>query len=221
MTLAMPYPPWLTELMSASAETLALALLRGDPHSWRLDNATQLAAARDSLTDGRRTAEVLRGRFSGLTPRQIAHELGVAVEASDDDPIVGSLWRFADYRQRPPRIVLFSRGLAPLNRVLVGDVAERMLGRATLQDIFVSHELFHHAEAIRADPPIAQHYRPTLLRIGRWHWRTGIAALAEIAAGAFAQTLLELPCHPRVLDLVALNAIPPYAALTRSPATFP
>jgi hypothetical protein len=207
VALAATYPPWLAEIMSASAETLGLAMLQGDPHAWRLDRATQLAAVRDALTDGRRTAEVLRERFAGLTPRQITYELGVSIEASDDDPMVGSLWRFADYRQRPACILLFSRGIAPLDRVLVGGSAERVLGRATPQDVFVAHELFHHVEAIRADPPIARRYRPTLLRIGRWHWRTGIAALTEIAAGAFAQTLLDLPCHPRVLDLVALDVI--------------
>jgi hypothetical protein len=31
----------------------------------------------------------------------------------------------------------------------------------------------------------------------------GLTADASIAAGAFAQSLLELPCHPKGLDLVA------------------
>jgi hypothetical protein len=54
-----------------------------------------------------------------------------------------------------------------------------------------------------------------LFRIGGWQWRTGIAALAEIAAGAFAQSLLDLPCHPRVLDLIALDAIASNATAAR------
>jgi hypothetical protein len=207
MGLAAAYS--LTEIMSASAETLGLAMLKDDPHAWRLDSATQLAAVRDALADGGATAKALRARFAGLAPQRIAHALGVPIEGSDDDPIVGSLWRFAEYRQRPARILLYSRGLAPLDQVLVGALAERILGRATSQEVFVAHELFHHADAIRAAPPIARRYQPTLLRIGRWHWRTGIAALAEIAAGAFAQSLLDLPCHPRVLELLALDIISP------------
>jgi len=87
-----------------------------------------------------------------------------------------------------------------------------LLGRATPRDVFIAHELYHHAEAVRTKTPIAQRYRPTLFRIGNWHWRTGIAALAEIAAGAFAQSLLDLPCHPRVLDLVAVEALPVQAS---------
>jgi hypothetical protein len=67
--------------------------------------------------------------------------------------------------------------------------------------------VYHHAEAIRSEVPIARRRRPTLFRIGKWRWRTGIPSLAEIAAGAFAQSLLDLPHHPRVLDFIAVDVI--------------
>jgi hypothetical protein len=199
-----------SEFMSATPETLGLAMLQRDPHAWRLGGATQLTAVHDALADGASTAQALRARFAGLAPQQIARELGVPIEMSDDDPMIGSLWRFAEYTPRPARIRLYGRGLASLDRAMAGTLALQALGRATLQDVFVAHELFHHAEATRTEPPIARRYRPTLFRIGRWHWRTGIAALAEIAAGAFAQALLDLPCHPGVLDLIAADAISGY-----------
>ena len=183
-------------------------MLKADPHAWRLDRAAQLG----------RGFRCARGRsgdsqgFASALPRPDAASespasFGVPIETTDDDPMVGSLWRFAEYRPRPPRIVLYRRGIAPLDRALVDSLAERLLGRATPQDVFVAHELYHHAEAIRSEIPIARRYRPTLFRIGSWHWRTGIAALSEIAAGAFAQSLLDLPCHPRVLDFIAADAI--------------
>jgi hypothetical protein len=212
MTIAATHPSWLTEVMAASPETLGLVMLEADPHARRLDRAARFAAVHDALGDGAATAKTLRQRFPQLAPDQIARELGVPLEATDDDPLVGSLWRFAEYRQRPARILLYSRGLAPLDRAVAGDLAVRLIGRATPSDVFVAHELFHHAEAIRPETPIARRYQPTLFRIGGWHWRTGIAALSEIAAGAFAQALLDLPCHPRVLDLIALDAISSGAA---------
>jgi hypothetical protein len=103
--------------------------------------------------------------------------------------------------------VLYRRGLRPLERSLTGTRAAQLLGRATPRDVFIAHELYHHIEAVRPETPIARRYRPTLFRIGNWHWRTGIAVLAEIAAGAFAQSLLDLPCHPKVLDFAAMDAI--------------
>ena len=192
---------------AASPETLGLVMLEADPHAWRLDRATQLAAVSDALADGIAAAGNLRTRFPDLAPERIARELGLPVETTDSDPMVGSIWRFAEYRPRPPRIVLYSRGLGPLERSLTGARAAQLLGQATPRDVFIAHELYHHIEAVRPDVPIARRYQPTLFRIGSWHWRTGIAALAEIAAGAFAQSLLDLPCHPKVLDFVAVDAI--------------
>jgi len=197
----------LDERLAASPETLGRSMLDVDPHAWRLDRAAQAAAVSEALEDGAAIARDLRARFPGLAPQAIARELGVPIETIEDDPRVGSLWRFAEYRQRPARIVLYNRGLAPLDRAIVGVFAERLLGPATPQDVFIAHELYHHAEAIRPDTPIARRYRPTIFRIGGWHWRTGIAALSEIAAGAFAQSLLDLPCHPRVLDFVITEAV--------------
>jgi len=182
-------------------------MLQADPHAWRLDRSAQLAAVSDALADGIAAAGNLRERFTDVSPDQIARELGLRVETTDGDPMVGSIWRFAEYRPRPPCIVLYSRGLGLLERSLTGSRAAQLLGRATPREVFIAHELYHHIEAIRPDVPIARRYQPSLLRIGNWHWRTGIAALAEIAAGAFAQSLLDLPCHSKALDCVAVDAI--------------
>ena len=200
-------PPQLAEWMAASPLTLGLVMLEADLHARRLDRPTQLAAVADALADGAATAGNLRERYPGRTPQELARKLQVPIEMTDDDPLVGSIWRFAEYRPRPPRIMLYSRGLAPLEDALNGTVATRLLGRATPRDVFIAHELYHHAEAVRPETPIAERYRPTLLRIGNWHWRTGIAVLAEIAAGAFAQSLLDLPRHPKVLDFIAVDAV--------------
>jgi hypothetical protein len=208
--------PWLAAMLAASPEALAHAMLEADPHAWRLDRPAQSAAFAEALADGAAVAEDLRMRFPGLTPHAIARELGVPIDTTDDDPMVGSLWRFAEYRQRPARIVLYRRGLAPLDLAVVGALAEQLLGRSTPQDVFVAHELYHHAEATRSDTPIARRYRPTVFRIGGWHWRTGIAALSEIAAGVFAQSLLDLPCHPRVLDYIAADAVSAGATVART-----
>jgi hypothetical protein len=193
----------LAELTTASPETLGLLMLKSDLHAARLDDRTQRAAVSDALADGVATASDFRRRFPGRSPEEIARELRIPVETTDDDPMVGSIWRFAEYRPHPPRIVLYARGLAPLEQALAGGLATRWLGRATIRDVFVAHELYHHAEAVRSEVPIARRYQPTLLQIGKWRWRTGIPALAEIAAGSFAQTLLDLPCHPKVLDQLA------------------
>jgi hypothetical protein len=193
----------LKEITAASPEMLGMLMLKGDLHAARLDDRAQRAAVTDALADGGATAADVRTRFPGLSPRRIADELGIPVATTDDDPLVGTIWRFAEYRPRPPRIQLYTRGLAPVEQALARGAAARLLGEATIEDVFIAHELYHHLEATRAETPIARRHQATLFRIGKWRWRTGIATLAEIAAGSFAQGLLGLPCHPKVLDFVA------------------
>ncbi|MCP4620822.1 MAG: hypothetical protein GY844_30820 [Bradyrhizobium sp.] len=195
------------EIATVSPETLGMLMLKSDPHAARLDDGAKRLAVSDALADGAAIAGDLRERFPGQSPRRIAAELQVTVTTTDEDPLVGSIWRFAEYRARPPQILLYARGLAPVEHALARAPAARLLGNAVVEDVLIAHELYHHAEATRAELPIARRHQATLFQIGKWRWRTGIPALAEIAAGSFAQALLQLPCHPKVLDFLAGEAI--------------
>jgi len=195
------------QIAAASPEVLGMLMLKGDLHAAKLDDRAQHEAVLDALADGMATAAEVRRRFPSMAPRRIAAELRIKLGTTDDDPLVGTIWRFAEYRPRPPQILLYARGLAPLEQALACTPSARLLGEATVEDVFIAHELYHHIEATRSETPIARRHQATLFQIGRWRWRTGIAALAEIAAGAFAQGLLDLPCHPKVLDFVAGEGI--------------
>jgi hypothetical protein len=197
----------LNEIGTTSPEALGLAMLQADPNAWRLDRDQQLAAVSEALVDGAATARHFRSRFGTSKPTEIANQLGLTIETTDSDPLVGSIWRFAEYRARPPGILLYRHGIALLERELCGATAARLIGQVAPKDVFIAHELYHHAEASRPQPPTSRRHRVVLFRLGRWHWRTGIAALSEIAAGSFAQELFDLPCHPKILDAVALDAI--------------
>src|SRR5215475_6670356 len=98
--------PALGEFATASPETLGMLMLKSDLHAGRLDDRTQIAAVSDALADGAGAANDLRKRFAGLTPHEIAGKLQVPIDTTDDDPLVGSIWRFAEYRAPPPRILL-------------------------------------------------------------------------------------------------------------------
>src|SRR4030081_2015639 len=131
MAQAAAAPLRLAELMAASPRTLGLIMIEADPHASRLDRPAQLAAVSDALADGTATARGLQERLPGRSPDELARKLQVAIETTDDDPMVGSIWRFAEYRPRPPRIMLYNRGIVPLERKLVHSGATRVPGRAS------------------------------------------------------------------------------------------
>ena len=66
--------------------------------------------------------------------------------------------------------------------------------------VFLAHELYHHLARSAPRPPFSRAYRVTLLQLGRWRWTSRIASLEEIAAGAFAQSLLGMKFHPRLIE---------------------
>jgi hypothetical protein len=71
--------------------------------------------------------------------------------------------------------------------------------------VFLAHELYHHLARSAATPPFSRAYRVTLLRLARWRWTSRVTSLEEIAAGAFAQALLGLRFHPRLIELICVQ----------------
>ncbi|MFI4982257.1 MAG: hypothetical protein ACHQIO_18060, partial [Nevskiales bacterium] len=66
--------------------------------------------------------------------------------------------------------------------------------------------------------PIRRTARATTFALGPLRLTSGLHTLAEIGACSFAAALTGLPCHTRLLDLVALRTIAPGAAASMEAA---
>jgi len=205
----------LVELLRAvadtPAETLGLLMLTNDPAAARLSIGSRRAAVRAALDDGAAGARGLAARWDTSAPDAIARSLGIALVDSDAEAQFGSLLRYAEYRSDPPEIHLFRRALARLDRALADPAIGGLLGIATSAPVFVAHAIYHHVELTRAALPLGRRHAVTA-RFGPLRWRRSLPSLSEIAAGACAQTLLGLPHHPKLLDLIALYDRDPAAA---------
>jgi len=115
--------------------------------------------------------------------------MGVAVETSDRDGGYGTVIVFADYTPRPPRIRLYRAAIAALDARLDGHPDRDLLSAGT-RTVFLAHELFHHWEALHPDQVPSRRDR----------------TLSEMAADAFAQSLLGLRHHPALLEKLAIAA---------------
>ncbi len=126
-------------------------------------------------------------------PDEMATRLGVRVEDVEADGGFGNVMVFADYRPRPPSVRLY----APALRVLDAELPAYPEPLPGSRAVFLAHELFHHLETLDPRCVPSRRHRSK--------------ALSEIAAGAFAQELLGLRYHPKLLDVAAL--------FSRDPAT--
>ncbi len=180
---------------------LARGLLREDPQYARIPEAERDTLVTMSLTEGRAVAEAVRARW-GCDPDVIAARFGVPVTEDDGHAAdYGTTVVFAEYFTRPARIVLHRSAIRRVDAVL----ETQALAGSTARSVFLAHELFHHVDCTGPRPSLARRHRVAVLALGRWRWTAGLASLAEIAAGAFAQELLGLPVHPRFCEL-ALRA---------------
>jgi hypothetical protein len=194
----------------ASADPGALArwMLRNDRYAGRLDEREVGRLAVTAAADGEASARSLGG---GKSPEALASELGISVDhTSAAIEVAGHLFS-ADYRANPPRIRLYTRALAAIDRGLADPGVAEIVGTTSARPVLLAHEIYHHLDLARP-ATLARQHRVTTLRLGPLHLKTELPSLAEIAAGRFAATLLGLHCHPKLLDLLLLWDMNPQRA---------
>lgn len=140
--------------------------------------------ARFAWEKGRTAALDCQAAHPGLSPTALAERLGVPVARRP-----GRSAAYSQYEEKQRQIVLFGAMVATY-----AEENKRELGDLPAEEIFVAHELFHFLEC--TDPAVGPTWRQrevTVFRLGPLHLRSGVRALSEIAAHAFALTYLGLP----------------------------
>ena len=116
----------------------------------------------------------------------IAAQDGLSCELVDKDYVIGNLRFFSDYLSGRKQIRLYTRSIALWAK-------ENNLDEGTARNLILSHEYFHFLECTVLGLNSRLYQVPMLiigpLKIGR----TGIRALSEIGAHAFAHTYHNLP----------------------------
>jgi hypothetical protein len=173
--------------------SLSDSLLAEDAMFQRVPPDARSALVQAAVSEGQARSESV-SRDWGADPWTIAQRLRITVVESDADANFGSTVVFAEITLYRNAIERTSRYLAAAREPSIPDLEDST-------PVFLAHELYHHLARMAPRPPFSRAYRVTLLRLGPWRWTSRVASLEEIAAGAFAQTLLGLKFHPRLIEL--------------------
>ena len=180
-------------------QALCLSQLRADRQYLRIAQNRQVALVEAALDDGNALADIARQQW-GQDPRAIASYCNVPVTFSELDGNYGSVTVYAEYINRPPSIRLYLPAIRRLEELIAGSRMQPRVANTSVVSIFLAHELYHHFDCLRGEARLSRQHRVPILRMGKWVWTSGLASLAEIAAGAFAQRLLGLSFHPGIFD---------------------
>lgn len=193
-------------------QALGGLILECDPSAARIGPLERRRLVNVALHDGEELAEAAAKQW-GRDPFAMAAACGIPVIESDADGGYGSTVVYAEYGGKPPRVILYRTALLRLDRYLAQPNVGNLFGIRSARPALLAHELYHAFDLERGRNALAQRERVRVLRLGRFTWTSGLPALQEIAAGAFAQRLLRLRLHPKALDLLTLYDASPAAAL--------
>ena len=205
--------PALSQLLPhTQGRELGRLMLAEDPLSRHVPAERASALVDAALAKGRERAE-WAAHLCGDGPDALAAVLGVPVISADDDADFGTSVVFAQYVAHPGRITLYRSALARIDRILALPEVHALLAIESCTATFLAHELYHHLDYTLPCGGLSRRHRVSVIALVRWHWRAALASLDEIAAGAFAQALLGLTFHPRLLELLAVVAAAPQKAI--------
>jgi hypothetical protein len=189
---------------NAQPQALGLLQLREDPQYPRIPEGRRIELVETALEDGRSLAD-WTGELWGREPATIAARCAVPVVRSEENAGFGSVVVFGEYSTRPPCITLYVPAILRLDGMIAASGPGVCGGIGSAMPIFLAHELYHHFDCLRGSERLSRKHAVKIFGVGSWRWTSGLSSLCEIAAGAFAQRLLGLPFHPKLLDLLLLK----------------
>jgi hypothetical protein len=181
-----------------TATALGLLALSSDVQFHRIPEAQRGQWVERALQDGRCLAQRACQQW-GNDPFVVAARCNIPITESHTKAGFGSTVIYAEYATRPPSITLYAPAIRRLDALIVKHHRFHW-GIERTTPVFLAHELYHHFDCIRGKEALIRRHRVNIVKLGLWNWTAGLSTLPEIAAGAFAQQLLGLAFHPKLLD---------------------
>lgn len=182
----------------------ALIRLAEDPLAARLPSSERAALARAARAAG---AEMAQRTFGSgrASAEESLRDRRVVIHEDGGGAVSGPFLHHALYTAPPPRVTLYRRPLAVLERLLDTAGLQSRLGAINVREAILAHELFHHLVHTGGAP---DGVRPCVevLRLGRWRRRAVVRSAEEIAAAGFAAVWCGLAWPPELLDCLTLAA---------------
>lgn len=185
-------------IVPTTPSALGLLALSSDVQFRRIPDAQRSELVEQALQDGRCLAQRACQQW-GSDPLVIAGRCNIPIIESHTEAGFGSTVIYAEYAVSPPCITLYTPAIRRLD-VVIAKQSCIDWGIERTSPVFVAHELYHHFDCMRGKDALIRRYRVNIVNLGRWNWTAGLSTLPEIAAGAFAQQLLGLAFHPKLLD---------------------
>lgn len=206
---------WFRDLVALPEGVWAEYARRQDPLGRLVTIERYLEFYKECAESGRREANGLAPflPLRGGVLEDLAASLGATVtnlpapQGSASGPMTFA--RFVE----PDRIELYADNLEATQELLDDGGLTAAVGRVSVRDVLLAHELFH-VRCLGRDPAEMPCLRPHVNLLGYrvFRRRSALPSLEEVSAMAFARELTSCPCSPYVLTVLMLLPQAPEAA---------
>lgn len=181
-----------------------------EPLNEKFDDAGRKKLMQQAIECGRKYADECTQKYGTSDAKTLAEAVGLSVDYPEQ-PQNGRRVLFAEYRD-PNVVHIYEDGVRRGKAMLEKEDVKKSLGEIDLENILLSHELFHWIEKENENTIWSRTYELELWKVGPLKNRTHIACLSEIAAMSFAKRLNQLPYSAYVLDAFLDYGYSPKAA---------
>lgn len=165
----------------------------------RLSMDTRQELIEKCIETGKKYSDELVQKYGTNDPVLLAKSIGLVIKRPDM-PVGGGRVLFAEFEE-PSEIRIYQDAIKNADRAIAENGLEKYFCNASVEDILISHEIFHCVEKEHKNDIFTLNYKISLWGIGCLKYTTHIVSLSEIAAMCFAQSLLNLQFSPYVLDV--------------------
>lgn len=124
----------------------------------------------------------------------------------DNHPLNPLYLYFAEYEAKSLSIRVSNEAIQQTEKAIRASRLHLLLGEVKLRHLIIAHELFHHLESRQPDL-FTQKPNAEFKRLGRFRYRTRVAAASEIAAVHFSKLMLGLTYSPAVMEILLTYSV--------------
>lgn len=178
-----------------------LYTFKRDPLNNKISNKEKIEMIDLANECGCQEAKILREKFGEKSCREYAKDLGLILSGTENGNS-GDYILFAKFNA-PDKISICMDNVKKAEEIVKKENLNLLIDGVEIQDVLIAHEMFHFIEGKHKEI-YTRTKKIKLWELGPIKYNSGLVALGEIAAMAFAKELLQLTYYPNLFDILLL-----------------
>lgn len=190
------------QLKTIDENTWGLYTFRRDPLCSKVTDEEKADMIKKANECGKQEAIKLKEKYGEKTCAEYAQLLGLTVSKAEENNSEDYIL-FAKFNA-PNKITISVNNVKRAEELVEKENLKLLIDEVKIEEVLIAHEMFHFIEG-KSKEIYTSSTKIILWKLGPIKYDSGLKALGEIAAMAFAKELLKLSYYPNLFDILLLH----------------